>query len=127
MYELDARFGGIRLIICYWLLVDLYKTARPFDVSVFSSRGSIDTKMTLAKVAFTLANLVAVGSSAKNVADGFVAAPYYPAPYGGWDEAWVDSYARAKKMVDSMTLAEKTNITAGTGLFMGKKKKSRVR
>ncbi|RYC91843.1 putative beta-glucosidase F [Fusarium oxysporum f. sp. narcissi] len=74
--------------------------------------------MTLAKVAFTLANLVAVGSSAKNVADGFVAAPYYPAPYGGWDEAWADSYARAKKMVDSMTLAEKTNITAGTGLFM---------
>ncbi|CVL09861.1 hypothetical protein FPRO06_12622 [Fusarium proliferatum] len=75
--------------------------------------------MTLAKVAFTLANLVAVGSAAKNVADGFVAAPYYPAPYGGWDEAWADSYARAKKMVDSMTLAEKTNITAGTGLFMG--------
>ncbi|KAH7236732.1 glycosyl hydrolase family 3 N terminal domain-containing protein [Fusarium redolens] len=101
--------------------VDLYKTARPFDVSIFSSRGSIDTKMTLAKVAFTLVNLVAVGSAAKNVADGFVAAPYYPAPYGGWDESWAASYARAKKMVDSMTLAEKTNITAGTGLFMGKK------
>jgi beta-glucosidase len=77
--------------------------------------------MTLAKVAFTLVNLVAVGSTAKNVADGFVAAPYYPAPYGGWDESWAASYARAKKMVDSMTLAEKTNITAGTGLFMGKK------
>lgn len=81
--------------------------------------------MTLAKVAFTLANLAAVGSAAKNVADGFVAAPYYPAPYGGWDEGWADSYARAKKMVDSMTLAEKTNITAGTGLFMGKNHRKR--
>ncbi|KAF9772092.1 hypothetical protein IL306_010205 [Fusarium sp. DS 682] len=74
--------------------------------------------MILAKVAFALSNLVAVGSTAKNVADGYVAAPYYPAPYGGWDESWAGSYAKAKKMVDSMTLAEKTNITSGTGLFM---------
>ncbi|KAM0479978.1 hypothetical protein ACHAPX_004557 [Trichoderma viride] len=45
--------------------------------------------------------------------------PYYPAPYGGWVADWQDSYAKAKALVDSMTLAEKTNITAGTGIYMG--------
>lgn len=46
--------------------------------------------------------------------------PYYPAPYGGWVADWQESYAKAKALVDSMTLAEKTNITAGTGIYMGK-------
>ncbi|KPM42660.1 putative beta-glucosidase F [Neonectria ditissima] len=44
--------------------------------------------------------------------------PYYPAPFGGWVDEWKGSYEKAKKLVDSMTLAEKTNITAGSGLFM---------
>ncbi|KAM4066463.1 fibronectin type III-like domain-containing protein [Hirsutella rhossiliensis] len=44
---------------------------------------------------------------------------YYPAPYGGWADDWVESYAKARKLVDAMTLAEKTNITSGTGIFMG--------
>ncbi len=52
--------------------------------------------------------------------DGYVAAPYYPTPYGGWAEDWGESYAKAVKLVSQMTLAEKTNITAGTGQFMGK-------
>lgn len=51
--------------------------------------------------------------------DGYVAAPYYPAPYGGWADDWSESYAKATKLVSEMTLAEKTNITAGTGMFMG--------
>lgn len=51
--------------------------------------------------------------------DGYYAPPYYPAPYGGWVNEWRDSYSKAKKLVDSMILAEKTNITAGTGIFMG--------
>lgn len=45
---------------------------------------------------------------------------YYPAPYGGWVDEWKESYGKAKKLVDSMTLAEKTNITAGSGYFMGR-------
>lgn len=57
-------------------------------------------------------------------ASSFDAPPYYPAPYGGWVDEWRDSYSKAKKLVDSMTLAEKTNITAGTGIFMGKSIKS---
>ncbi|KKF96180.1 putative beta-glucosidase F [Ceratocystis platani] len=48
-----------------------------------------------------------------------VSAPYYPAPYGGWVPDWATSYERAKALVDNMTLAEKTNITAGTGIYMG--------
>lgn len=54
-----------------------------------------------------------------DVPPGYVAASYYPAPYGGWTPEWADSYEKAKAMVDRMTLAEKTNITSGTGIFMG--------
>ncbi|KAI1444831.1 glycoside hydrolase family 3 protein [Annulohypoxylon stygium] len=53
------------------------------------------------------------------VPSGYVAAPYYPAPYGGWTDDWSESYDKAIKLVSQMTLAEKVNITAGTGLFMG--------
>lgn len=49
----------------------------------------------------------------------YAALPYYPAPYGGWVSTWEDSYTKAKDLVDQMTLAEKTNITSGTGIFMG--------
>lgn len=52
-------------------------------------------------------------------ADGYYVTPYYPAPFGGWVGEWAKSYDKAKKLVGSMTLAEKTNITAGSGLFMG--------
>ncbi|KAK7708617.1 hypothetical protein SLS64_006719 [Diaporthe eres] len=48
----------------------------------------------------------------------YVAAPYYPAPYTGWIPSWSDSVQKAKALVDTMTLAEKANITAGTGIFM---------
>ena len=50
---------------------------------------------------------------------GFVAAPYYPAPYGGWADDWAEAYSKAVDLVSNMTLAEKVNITAGTGFFMG--------
>lgn len=53
------------------------------------------------------------------VPNGYYVPPYYPAPYGGWVDNWQESYAKAKALVDSMTLAEKTNITAGTGIYMG--------
>ncbi|KAB5545691.1 hypothetical protein GE09DRAFT_216114 [Coniochaeta sp. 2T2.1] len=50
---------------------------------------------------------------------GYVAKPYYPAPHGGWTSDWSESYAKAKALVEKMTLAEKTNITAGVGIYMG--------
>jgi beta-glucosidase len=54
-----------------------------------------------------------------DVPPGYVAAPYYPTPYGGWISAWSESYRKASLLVSNMTLAEKTNVTAGTGIFMG--------
>ncbi|KAK3325525.1 glycosyl hydrolase family 3 N terminal domain-containing protein [Apodospora peruviana] len=53
------------------------------------------------------------------VPDGYVAAPYYPTPHGGWLASWTDSYAKAEALVAKMTLAEKTNITGGVGIYMG--------
>jgi hypothetical protein len=54
------------------------------------------------------------------VPSGYVAAPYYPAPHGGWLDSWKDAYTKAQALVSQMTLAEKTNITSGVGYFMGK-------
>ncbi|KAM7219538.1 glycoside hydrolase [Rhypophila decipiens] len=45
--------------------------------------------------------------------------PWYPSPKGGIASTWADSYAKAAKMVSKMTLAEKVNVTTGTGWQMG--------
>ncbi|KAF2659263.1 glycoside hydrolase family 3 protein [Lophiostoma macrostomum CBS 122681] len=55
-----------------------------------------------------------------DVPAGYVAAPYYPAPHGGWTSDWSESYRKASLIVSNLTLAEKTNITAGSGIFMGR-------
>ncbi|KAL9088309.1 MAG: hypothetical protein Q9165_006234 [Trypethelium subeluteriae] len=49
----------------------------------------------------------------------YVAKPYYPTPNGGWISDWQTSYAKASAVVRNMTLAEKVNLTSGTGYFMG--------
>lgn len=54
-----------------------------------------------------------------SVPAGYIAAPYYPTPLGGWASEWGASYAKAAALVANMTLAEKVNLTAGTGLYMG--------
>lgn len=54
-----------------------------------------------------------------SVPAGYVAAPYYPTPYGGWADDWTDAYTKAAALVQKMTLAEKTNISSGTGIYMG--------
>ena len=48
----------------------------------------------------------------------YVARPYYPTPSGGWIPDWTASYAKASAVVSNMTLAEKVNLTSGTGYFM---------
>lgn len=55
-----------------------------------------------------------------SVPEGYHAAPYYPTPHGGWLPSWSDAYAKAQALVSQMTLAEKTNITSGTGFLMGR-------
>jgi hypothetical protein len=44
----------------------------------------------------------------------------YLAPHGGWVSDWSESFQKASSLVSTMTLAEKTNITAGSGIFMGR-------
>ncbi|KAK4239642.1 hypothetical protein C8A03DRAFT_42720 [Achaetomium macrosporum] len=53
------------------------------------------------------------------VPEGYRAAPYYPAPHGGWLDSWKEAYTKAQALVSQMTLAEKTNITSGVGYWMG--------
>ncbi|KAL2022935.1 hypothetical protein VTK56DRAFT_4150 [Thermocarpiscus australiensis] len=45
--------------------------------------------------------------------------PWYPTPKGGIAQSWAASYEKAAKLVSKMTLAEKVNITTGTGWQMG--------
>jgi len=44
--------------------------------------------------------------------------PWYPTPRGGTVPSWADSYGKAQKLVERMTLVEKVNITTGTGWGM---------
>ncbi|KAL5326957.1 hypothetical protein ACEPPN_004646 [Leptodophora sp. 'Broadleaf-Isolate-01'] len=55
-----------------------------------------------------------------DVPAGFYAPPYYPTPNGGWISSWSSSYAKARLVVANMTLAEKVNLTTGTGILMGR-------
>ncbi|QUC22443.1 uncharacterized protein UV8b_06684 [Ustilaginoidea virens] len=81
----------------------------------------------LSKAAFLAAlSLVVMGSPTPDVTSqrasvqgGYYVPAYYPAPYGGWVQDWQESYRKGRELVNSMTLAEKTNITAGSGIFMG--------
>lgn len=45
--------------------------------------------------------------------------PWYPTPLGGTAASWAESYRKAGDMVSRMTLAEKVNVTTGTGWMMG--------
>lgn len=45
--------------------------------------------------------------------------PWYPSPRGGVMPRWEVAYEKAWDMVRNMTLAEKVNITTGTGWMMG--------
>jgi beta-glucosidase len=113
----------------------------------FSIRGSLLTRSEMARVTFIsvfLLTLVSLGlalvrtpnyaadikraqqlqGSSKNkrnsVPAGYVAAPYYPTPPGGWVSNWTAAYAKAQKVVANMTLAEKVNLTTGVGENMGR-------
>lgn len=52
-----------------------------------------------------------------SVPAGYDARPYYPTPQGGWIASWTAAYAKAAAVVANMTLAEKVNLTTGTGLY----------
>lgn len=73
-----------------------------------------------ASEASTIKNLEASTVEKRDsVPAGYVAAPYYPTPKGGWVSDWTAAYAKAKVVVGNMTLAEKVNLTSGIGELMG--------
>jgi beta-glucosidase len=41
--------------------------------------------------------------------------PWYPTPAGGTVSSWAESYVKAAKLVEQMSLPEKVNVTTGTG------------
>jgi hypothetical protein len=43
--------------------------------------------------------------------------PWYPSPRGGSVKKWQESYKKASKLVDQMTLVEKVNITTGVPML----------
>ncbi|KAK5798488.1 hypothetical protein VI817_004778 [Penicillium citrinum] len=51
--------------------------------------------------------------------EGYNSPAYYPTPHGGWVSDWAEAYEKAYQVVSNMTLAEKVNLTTGTGFFMG--------
>lgn len=77
---------------------------------------------------FSVALLLLASSPSLVVADGpvieqrqstnYASPDYYPAPKGGWVSDWSAAYQKAQAMVSKMTLAEKVNVTTGTGVEM---------
>ncbi|KAI1827887.1 glycoside hydrolase family 3 protein [Xylaria intraflava] len=82
--------------------------------------GSAPVLHSLTLLALLVPSLVsaAVLDRRDTVPAGYASPPYYPTPYGGWDDDWSGAYEKAVSLVSRMTLAEKVNITAGTGLYM---------
>lgn len=73
--------------------------------NVFAQSGGVDDAASLEK--------------RDSLPDNYIQSPpYYPAPPGGWHSSWAASYAKANLVVANMTLAEKVNLTTGTGYLM---------
>ncbi|KAI8630181.1 glycoside hydrolase family 3 protein [Xylariaceae sp. FL1651] len=85
---------------------------------MFNMESPLGLRGLVLSLVLSLSSSAAVLDNRDPVPAGFVAAPYYPTPYGGWDDAWSDAYGKAVALVSQMTVAEKVNITAGTGLYM---------
>lgn len=102
--------------------VNAYQTAtnQPRLQSSFFARRSKCLLVLLAVVAIFWLTLAGGGIWLYHVppADGR-SPPWYPTPAGGTVASWKDSYEKASKLVEKMTLPEKVNITTGTGWMMG--------
>ncbi|RPA98501.1 hypothetical protein L873DRAFT_1808121 [Choiromyces venosus 120613-1] len=58
------------------------------------------------------------GGSAASL-EGSTSPSWYPSPKGGTVDQWAESYRKAADLVRKMSLAEKVNVTTGTGWSMG--------
>ncbi|PGH10536.1 hypothetical protein AJ80_07479 [Polytolypa hystricis UAMH7299] len=73
--------------------------------------------------AIVLAVLGATGKFEKkresNIPKDGLSPPWYPTPKGGTVSKWAESYSKAQKLVEKMSLPEKVNVTTGVGWAMG--------
>ncbi|CAG7944740.1 unnamed protein product [Penicillium salamii] len=75
--------------------------------------------LTIAIVVVWLAIRGLPWSSTEGRPSGSETVPWYPTPLGGTSSQWKESYAKAQEMVQAMSIAEKVNVTTGTGWQMG--------
>ncbi|KAI5309418.1 hypothetical protein KEM55_003271 [Ascosphaera atra] len=62
------------------------------------------------------AGLLALAAAGAAAADELAhSPPFYPSPWMDGDGDWAVAYQRAKNFVAGLTLAEKVNLTTGTG------------
>lgn len=54
-------------------------------------------------------------SNTKGKNDEAYSPPYYPSPWSDGKGEWAEAYERARDFVGKLTLAEKVNLTTGTG------------
>ena len=95
-----------------------------------TTAGMATSKILLALLPFTAAQVGGIGSSAApypNVvypnathvttgADSYqTSPPEYPSPWGEGLGDWAEAYAKAQAFVSGLTLTEKVNLTTGTG------------
>ncbi|KAG0633054.1 glycoside hydrolase superfamily [Tuber brumale] len=59
------------------------------------------------------------GDGSVKSSEGGTSPSWYPSPKGGTVDQWAESYRKATDLVRKMNLAEKVNITTGTGWSMG--------
>ncbi|EEA28836.1 hypothetical protein TMatcc_002812 [Talaromyces marneffei ATCC 18224] len=58
-------------------------------------------------------------SNTKGKNDEAYSPPYYPSPWSDGKGEWAEAYERARDFVGKLTLAEKVNLTTGTGWMQG--------
>ncbi|KAL4966347.1 beta-glucosidase [Aspergillus stella-maris] len=78
----------------------------------------VSLALIVATVPCSLASSSAANIEPRDTNEAF-SPPYYPAPNGGWVSNWAEAYQKAQNVVRNLTLAEKVNLTTGTGIFMG--------
>ncbi|KAK5076641.1 hypothetical protein LTR51_002324 [Lithohypha guttulata] len=97
-------------------------SARQRKAKAWCACSSLSKACIAACAAVALVTLLLIGSGGyfaykQGLIDG-QSPPWYPSPNGGTVSTWADSYAKAQKLVEQMTLVEKVNVTTGTGWAM---------
>lgn len=86
-------------------------------LGTFEPFGQLTASMKLSWLEAAALTAASVASAQDDLA---FSPPYYPSPWANGQGEWAESYNRAVEIVSQMTLAEKVNITTGTGWQLDK-------